>query len=179
MAETSQAAGVAAVTKVRPFRPLDHSACRDLWAELIDEDRRLYADPNIGGRDPGAGFEHYMARLELSGMWVADHAEAGVIGFAGLILHGRDGEVEPVVVAGEYRGGGVGRALLDRVAAEARRRKLRRLSVSPSTRNVEAIRSFHRAGYQMLAHLTVTLDLTGAAPAGQDGIDLHGMRFRY
>lgn len=179
MAETSPAAGAASLTKVRSFRPLDHGDCRDLWAELVDEDRRLYDDPNIGGRDPGAGFEHYMARLELSGMWVADHAEAGVIGFVGLILHGRDGEVEPVVVSRQYRGAGVGRALLDRVATEARRRKLRQLSISPSTRNVEAIRSFHRAGYDVLAHLTVTLDLAGTGPSWRDGIDLHEVRFRY
>jgi GNAT superfamily N-acetyltransferase len=179
MAETATGKSTASRTKVRPFRPTDHAACRDLWAELTEEDRRLYDDPSIGGNDPGAGFEHYLTRLELSGMWVADHAESGVIGFTGLILQGRQGEVEPVVVSRPYRGAGIGRALLDRVAAEARRRRLRQLSISPSTRNQGAIRSFHNAGYQVLGHLTLTLDLTGSGARWQDGIDLHGLRFRY
>lgn len=177
MAEIAAATGIAALTKVRSFRPTDHRECRDLWAELTEQERYLYDNPSIGGSDPGAGFEQYLARLELSGMWVADHAEAGVIGFVGLIQHERRGEVEPIVVDSRYRGGGVGRALLDRVSTEAKRRHLRQLSVSPSTRNREAIHAFHRAGYEVLAHLTVTLDLTGQE--WRDGVDLHGLRFRY
>lgn len=179
MAETATRASIASATKVRPYRPLDHRACRDLWAELTEEDRRLYGDPRIGGTDPGAGFEQYVARLELSGMWVADHAESGVVGFVGLILRGRRGEVEPIVVNQRYRHGGVGNILLERVAAEAKRRRLRQLSISPSTRNEEAIRAFHRAGYQALEHVTLTLDLVEGGPGWQDGIDLHGVRFRY
>ncbi|MGA8113220.1 MAG: GNAT family N-acetyltransferase [Actinocatenispora sp.] len=179
MAETATGTNIASATKVRPFRPLDHRACRDLWAELTEEERRLYDDPRIGGNDPGAGFEQYVARLELSGMWVADHAEDGVIGFVGLILQGRKGEVEPIVVTRRYRRGGVGNALLDRVAAEARRRRLRQLTITPSTRNEEAIRSFHRAGYQALEHVTLTYDLVEGGSRWQDGIDLHGARFRY
>src|SRR5262245_8558322 len=114
MAQNSTATGVAAQTRIRPFRPTDHRDCRSLSGEVTEEHRRLYAE-RAPGANPGAGFELYVARLELSGMWVADHAEAGVIGFAGLILHGRRGEVEPVVVSGPYRHAGVGRALLDRV----------------------------------------------------------------
>ncbi|BCJ39012.1 hypothetical protein Athai_65150 [Actinocatenispora thailandica] len=177
MAETATGTPINAQTTIRSFRPLDHRACRDLWAELTDDDRRRYDAPRQD--DPGAGFEHFMARLELSGMWVAEHAEAGVIGFVGLILHGRRGEVDPIVVAGPYRGAGVGRALLDRVAAEARRRRLSELSISPSTRNLDAIRSFHRAGYDVLAHLTLTLDLSESGRQWRDGIDLHDLRFRY
>jgi len=173
MAET---ATINAQTTIRSFRPLDHRACRDLWAELTDDDRRRYDAPREG--DPGAGFEHFMARLELSGMWVAEHAEAGVIGFVGLILSGRRGEVDPIVVASPYRGAGVGRALLARVASEAKRRRLRELSISPSTRNLDAIRSFHAAGYDVLAHLTLTLDLTDTRE-WREGIDLHGLQFRY
>ncbi|GAA4211145.1 GNAT family N-acetyltransferase [Actinocatenispora rupis] len=177
MADTATGTPVTTQTTVRPFRPLDHRACRELWAELTEDDRRRYDAPREN--DPGAGFEHFVARLDLSGMWVADHAEAGVIGFVGLVLHGRRGEVDPIVVAEPYRGAGVGHALLDRVAAEARRRRLRQLSVSPSTRNMAAIRSFRRAGYDVLAHVTLTLDLTDSAPPRRDGVDLHGLRFRY
>src|SRR5437660_83509 len=109
--------GTAAVA-IRGYRPTDHSACRSLWAELTTEHRRLYpgAQPvpaaapatvdEVGATavpadTGGAGFEEYLTRLDLSGMWVAQHAEAGVVGFVGLILRGRAGSVDPVVVTAD------------------------------------------------------------------------------
>jgi GNAT superfamily N-acetyltransferase len=178
MADSATRTVPATETRVRPYRPLDHRACRALWAELVGDARRLYRDPSIGGGDPGAGFEHYLAQLEVSGMWVADHAENGVVGFIGLLVRGQGGHVDPIVVSERYRGAGIGRALLERVGAEARRRGLRELSITPSTRNLDAIRCFHAAGYDVLAHLTLTLDLTGR-DRWQDGISLHNLPFRY
>jgi GNAT superfamily N-acetyltransferase len=155
---------------VRPYRPSDHSECRGLWAQLIEHRRRLYHDPRLGGRDPGAGFEEYLTRLDLSGMWVADNDAEGVVGFCGLILDGRAGSIDPVVVANAFRGRGVGRALLTRVADEARRRGLARLTVSPAARDEAALRSLHAAGFTSLASVTLSLDLRGArggaAPVG-------------
>ena len=80
---------------VRSYRPSDHSAGRRLWAELDSQHHLMY-----GGSvdDPGAGFEEYLTRLDVGGLWVADHADDGVIGLVGLIMRGRAGEVEPVVV---------------------------------------------------------------------------------
>jgi GNAT superfamily N-acetyltransferase len=178
MADSATRTVPATETRVRPYRPLDHRACRALWAELVGDARRLYRDAAPGGTDAGAGFEHYLARLEVSGMWVADHPEAGVVGFVGLLIRGRGGHVDPIVVSERFRGAGIGRALLDRIAAEARRRNLLELSIAPSTRNVEAIRTFHAAGYDVLATLTLTLDLTGQ-DRWQDGIALHDLPFRY
>jgi GNAT superfamily N-acetyltransferase len=167
MTETIRATQAPAVT-IRPYRPSDHSDCRALWAQLIEHRRRLYGDPRLGGRDPGAGFEEYLTRLDLSGMWVAENDAEGVIGFLGLILDGRAGSVDPVVVATAFRGRGVGRALLTRVADEARRRGLARLSVSPAARDEAALRSLHAAGFTALASVTLSLDLrggrAGAAP---------------
>jgi GNAT superfamily N-acetyltransferase len=132
-----------------------------------------------GAADPGAGFEEYLTRLDLSGMWVALHPEAGVVGFAGLILRGRSGSIDPVVVTARLRDRGIGRALLAYVAEEARGRGLRELSISPSLRNVEAIHCLYRAGYDMAASVTLTLDLTGRRQPGGEAIDLHGVRFGY
>ena len=169
MTETIRATQAPAVT-IRPYRPSDHSECRALWAQLIEHRRRLYGDPRLGGRDPGAGFEEYLTRLDLSGMWVAENDAEGVVGFLGLILDGRAGSVDPVVVASAFRGRGVGRALMTRVADEARRRGLARLSVSPAARDEAALRSLHAAGFTALASVTLSLDLrgarAGAAPAG-------------
>lgn len=129
--------------------------------------------------DLGAGFEEYLTRLDLSGMWVAQHAEDGVVGFVGLILQGRVGTIDPVVVSARRRGQGIGRALLARVADEARQRGLRELSISPELRNAGAIHCVFRAGYEAASAITFTLDLTGRQRTGPEGIDLHGVKFGY
>lgn len=168
---------------IRPYRPTDHSACRALWAEHVETQRDLYDDPGLGGADPGAGFEEYLTRLDLSGMWVAEHTEDGVVGLIGLILSGRAGHVDPVVVTQRHRGRGIGTALLGHVAHQARRRALRQLSVTPASRNVVAIRTLHSAGFNTLAAVRLTLDVSGAADADEtkrsesDVLDLHGLTF--
>src|SRR5439155_19208183 len=79
---------------IRAYRAIDHQACRQLWAELASEHRSRYpngvdvgpaaadasaemappgavgfAGPREAAGDPGAGFEEYLTRLDLSGMW--------------------------------------------------------------------------------------------------------------
>lgn len=164
---------------MRPYRPADHRACRALWAELTEYHRDLYDDPTLGGADPGAGFEEYMTRLDLTGLWVADHAEDGVVGMVGLLLKGRAGEVDPVVVTQRRRGRGIGTALLHHVAQEARRRRMSRLTVSPLSRNQMGLRCLYAAGYGVLSSITLTLDLDARGHEWHEGLDLHGLRFRY
>jgi GNAT superfamily N-acetyltransferase len=173
--------GTEVAVTIRSYRPTDHQACRALWAELTEQHRRLYDDPSIGGDDPGAAFEEYLTRLDLSGMWVADHAEEGVVGFVGLVLAERsgEGEVEPVVVSETHRHHGIGRALLSKVADEARRRQLNHLTISPASRNVDAIRCLHSVGYTALSSVTLTLDVDSHGPKWRDGVDLHDLRFTY
>ncbi|MEV4345359.1 GNAT family N-acetyltransferase [Actinoplanes sp. NPDC049596] len=161
---------------VRSYRPSDHSAGRRLWAELTSQHNEMYGEPE---RDNGEGFEEYLTRLDLGGLWVADHADDGVIGLVGLVLRGRAGEVEPVVVTISHRHKGVGRKLLRHVANEARRRNMTQLTISPESRNVDAIRSLHAAGYDVVSSIELTLDL-GRAPneRQQEGLELHDMQFR-
>lgn len=141
--------------------------------------RELYDDPTFGGADPGAAFEEYLTRLDLSGIWVADHPEDGVVGMVGLLLKGRAGEVEPVVVAEHRRGQGIGRALLDQVAGEARRRGMAHLTVTPASRNEPAVRCLYRAGYDVLSNVTLTLDIGRRSHEWRDGMDLFDLRLRY
>ncbi|MGH3655103.1 MAG: GNAT family N-acetyltransferase [Micromonosporaceae bacterium] len=166
---------------IRSYRPTDHLACRGLWAQFTEEHRRLYSDPTIGGEDPGAAFEEYLTRLDLSGMWVAEHAEDGVVGFVGLVLSDQvaEGVVEPVVVHEAHRHHGIGRALLGKVAAEAQRRRLSRLTISPVSRNLDAIRCLHSVGYTVLSSVTLSLDVSNRNHDWRDGVDLHGLRFSY
>lgn len=167
------------MTTIRAYRPTDHLACRDLWAELTLHHRVLYDDASIGGNDPGAAFEEYLTRLDLTGLWVADHPEDGVVGMVGLLLKGRAGEVEPVVVAKSRRGGGIGRALLAQVAQEAGKRGMGHLTVTPASRNESAIRCLYAAGYQAMSNVTLTLDVDPRSHRWQDGMDLYGLRFSY
>jgi GNAT superfamily N-acetyltransferase len=161
---------------IRPYRSADHGPCRRLWAELTEQHNELY-DTHSGGADPGAEFEEYLARLDLTGMWVADHAEEGVVGLVGLILNGRAGIVEPVIVAAPHRGQGIGRALLGHVANQARGRGMTALTVSPESRNEAAIRCLHAAGYDTLTAVELTLDLSNRGPQRRDGLEFQGLRF--
>jgi GNAT superfamily N-acetyltransferase len=162
---------------VRPYRPADHNACRRLWAEFVEQQRALYDSTPAAGPDPGAGFEEYLTRLDLSGMWVAD--DQGVVGFVGLVLRGRGGSVDPVVVTARRRSEGIGRALLVHVTEQARRRGMRELSISPALRNLEAIHCLHAAGYDVLTNITLSLSLERRTGGYREGIELHERQFRY
>ncbi len=131
MAETLVGVRHSGTMTIRPYRPTDHRACRQLWAELAEEHAARYeaAQP---GADPGAAFEEYLTRLDIGGMWVADDRSEGVVGFVGLILDGPVGEIEPVVVTARRRGQGIGRSLLEYVADQARQRGLRIACMRPA-----------------------------------------------
>ena len=57
------------------------------------------------------------------------------------------GELKRMYVAREVRGQGIGRALLDRLEAEARTLGLARLVLETGTRQVEALALYRRAGF--------------------------------
>ena len=80
---------------VRAYAEGDYGVCRSLWAELTEYHRTIYGDPSIGGDDPGAGFDHYLAEPRLVGSWVAESRDR-VIGLTGLFDRGTSGEIEPV-----------------------------------------------------------------------------------
>src|SRR6266436_1508448 len=106
---------------VRDYADGDYGACRSLWAELTEYHRRIYQDPSIGGDDPGAGFNDYLAGPQRIRSRVAQ-SRGTVTGLAGLLDRGMSAEAEPVVVAEAARNQGIGRLLISRVADEARAR---------------------------------------------------------
>jgi GNAT superfamily N-acetyltransferase len=163
---------------VRSYRPSDHGAGRRLWSELTHQHDQMYGTAN-GTADEGEGFEEYLTRLDLSGLWVAEHPDDGVIGLVGLVMRGRAGEVEPVVVAASHRHKGIGRTLLRHVADEAKKRNMISLTISPESRNVDAIRSLHAAGYDVVSSIELTLDLDRHPHDWQsDSLELHELQFR-
>ena len=99
---------------IRRYEEEDSAACRGLWAELTRWHRALYDDPSIGGDDPGSGFD----RLAGERIWVAER-RGSVVGFVGLVIRGRQAEIEPVVVSFDVRGQGIGRSLVETAVEDA------------------------------------------------------------
>jgi GNAT superfamily N-acetyltransferase len=164
---------------VRDYAEGDYSACRALWAELTEYHRGIYGDPSIGGDDPGAGFDDYLATTQRIRSWVAA-SHGRVVGLTGLLDRGTSGEVEPVVVAEAARDQGIGRLLIGRVVEEARARGYEYLAIRPVARNVAAVRRFHAAGFRTLGgHVDLTMDLSERRHEWQAGVSLHGLDFGY
>jgi len=164
---------------VRDYAEGDYRACRSLWAELTEYHRSIYGDSSIGGDDPGAGFDDYLATSQWAGSWVAV-SHSGVVGLTGLLDWGTSAEVEPVVVAEAARDQGIGRMLISRVVEEARARGYEYLAIRPVGRNVAAIRRFHAAGFWAVGgHIDLTMDLTARRHDWLPGASLHGLDFDY
>jgi GNAT superfamily N-acetyltransferase len=179
MTESRQPDSPVAKIMVRCYADDDYGACRALWAELTEYHRSIYGDPSIGGLDPGAGFDGYLATPERLGSWVAE-SRGTVLGLTGLFGRGGSGEVEPVIVAEAARNQGVGRRLISQVVDEARARGFEYLAIRPVARNVAAIRRFHAAGFQTLGgHVDLTMDLRPRRHQWLSGPSLHGLDFDY
>jgi GNAT superfamily N-acetyltransferase len=164
---------------VRDYADPDYRACRSLWAELTEYHRHIYGDPSIGGDDPGAGFDEYLATAQRVGSWVAE-TDGEVVGLTGLFDHGTSGELEPVVVTATARGHGIGSQLISRVVTEATARGYEYLAIRPVARNVAAVRRFHAAGFRTLGgHIDLTMDLAARRHDWLHGASLHGLDFDY
>ncbi len=164
---------------VREYAAGDYRACRALWTELTEYHRYIYGDPSIGGDDPGAGFDDYLAMPQRTGSWVAE-SDGRVVGLTGLLDRGTSGEVEPVVVAEAARGKGAGRRLISRVVEEALARGYEYLAIRPVARNVTAVRRFHAAGFRTLGgHIDLTMDLGERRHEWLPGASLHGLDFNF
>jgi len=161
------------------YRAADYGACRALWAELTEHHRLIYGDPSIGGDDPGAGIDEYLANPARQATWVAE-ADGAVVGLAGLIVRGKEAEIEPIVVSSAHRSRGVGRTLVRRAVESAINTGIRFLSVRPVARNVEAISFFADCGFDILGHVELFQDLRPQEGRNwKSAIALHGIRLRY
>jgi N-acetylglutamate synthase-like GNAT family acetyltransferase len=165
------------VISIRAYEDGDLDHCRRLWAQLTEHHREIYGDPSIGGDDPGLFFDDHLARVGPAHIWVA--VDDGVVrGMVGLIVDGEEAEIEPVVVARDCRGDGVGRQLLTRAVAEARQLGVRFLSIAPVARNHRAIELFVREGFATVGRIELFTELRPSDRQWKDGITLHGLPLR-
>jgi ribosomal protein S18 acetylase RimI-like enzyme len=164
---------------IRQYDLSDLEGCRALWVELTQRHREIYNDPTIGGDSPGLYFDKHLAQTGSKCLWVAED-RGKVVGFVGLMVDGQEAEVEPIVVGSAHRGGGIGHALLNRTVEEAKRLKVRYLSVKPVARNLEAISFYYDFGFRTLGEIEMFMDLGTPAPGTwKSGPKLFGHRFQY
>lgn len=162
--------------EVREFRSTDLDACRGLYAQLVEHHREIYADPTIGGDDPGAGFDEYLALPGRVVTWVATDHDA-VVGMAGLLWEGEEATIEPVVVDRRCRGNGICRGLIETAVEESRRRGATDVNIKPVARNAAAIQAFHELGFRTIGHLQLFISLNRNASYWRAGPELHGRTF--
>lgn len=160
-----------AVATIRRYEPEDLDACRSLWA-----DRGLYEDSTIGGDDPGSGFDAHLVEVGPDRLWVAEQ-DGRVVGLAGVIVHGRKAELEPLSVRAGCRGAGIGRQLAEVVIAAARKEGAGQIFVRPTGRNAQAIRIFHALGFDVISRVELVYDLTDDE-RWREGEDVAGCTFR-
>jgi len=165
-----------AVATIRRYRPDDLEQCKALWTELTVWHRQLCADESIGGADPGAAFE----AAPRAGRARADlrrRTDSRLVGLAGMIVSGRQVELEPLSVRAGCRGLGIGRELAKVVVAAARAEGAEQVVVRPTGRNADAIRVFHSLGFDIVTRVELVHDLT-RGERWRDGEDFAGRRFR-
>lgn len=164
--------------EIRQYRHSDLESCRSLWVELTQRHRDIYEDPTIGGDDPGLFFDKHLSRVGEQNIWVAVHNDR-VVGMIGLILED-ESEVEPIVVKSDYRDRGIGGRLLKHVISKGKELGLRYLSIRPVARNLEAISLFYGAGFRMLGHVEMFMDLRSKPQASwKPGPELFGHSFEH
>lgn len=149
----------------REYRSADLERCRELWRHLTERHREIYADPTLGGPDPGLEFDHYLKHPRLYRLWVAERG-GEVLGLCGLLVDEEESELEPIVVEPRHRGSGIGALLAQQAVSASRTLGLKYVNVRPVARNHEAIRFFHREGFRLLGRFELSIALDAATPFG-------------
>jgi GNAT superfamily N-acetyltransferase len=162
--------------KIRQYQADDVDACRRLYAQLVQHHREIYDDATIGGDNPGAGFDEYLAAPERVVTWVATDGNE-VIGMTGLFWGDGESTIEPVVVDRQHRRSGVGRALIETAIAESRRRGASDVNIKPVARNASAIQVFHELGFRTVGHVQLFMSLDRDASYWRTGPELGGRHF--
>jgi len=161
--------------KIRNYRNVDKEACRLLWRELTEHHREIYQEPTIGGEQSEDYFDKYLKKVGPAKIWIAI-IDSKVVGLTGLDVSDYEAEIEPLIVTKTHRNKGVGTKLLEKVIAEARTIGTS-LNVSPVARNVEAIRFFHKAGFNKLGRVQMFIGFSNRT--WKRYLELYGCKLEY
>jgi N-acetylglutamate synthase-like GNAT family acetyltransferase len=164
---------------VRKYRDDDYNACVALSRELAQHHADIYQVPSIVIRDQGKWLDGLIHKDGYAGMWLAE-VDGKAVGFCGLFAYGEEGEIEPVVVTASLRNKGIGARLIHHAVTEAKKRKVRYLSILPVARNREAIALFVRLGFNMVGHIDLFQDLAPKSDRKwESGLVIHGNKLKY
>lgn len=140
---------------VRPAQPADAAALRELRIDALARHPEAFAaDLDAAVAEPPATWEALIADNAAADKGVICVAEtaAGLVGMAGLV-RGRwpktwsSGTIWGVYVRPDWRGLGVGAALLDACADWGRAHGMTIIKLAVVTTNAAAIRSYARCGF--------------------------------
>ena len=151
-------------------------ACRALWRELTEWHREIYEDSKIGGDQPGLYFDKHLVAVGVNHLWVAEH-KSQVIGLVGLEARDEELFIEPLVVASDHRGKGVGSRLLEKAKFEAKQQGAKSLSARPVARHQRVIQFLFKQGFQNLGHIQLFIDFTDSQ--WKKGPKLYGYNFKF
>jgi N-acetylglutamate synthase-like GNAT family acetyltransferase len=164
---------------IREYTDADLEGCRELWRHLTQRHRDIYEDPTIGGADPGPYFdEHYLPDEKPAKLWVAER-DGQLVGLCGLLVQGDEAVLEPIVVRPGDRNHGVGSQLAQQAITEAERLGVKYINVRPVGRNVEAIRFFHREGFDVLGRVELSKRLAAEPFPKHRTVEVHGRKFTF
>jgi [ribosomal protein S18]-alanine N-acetyltransferase len=126
--------------RLRPMRWWDIEPVMELELRLFPEDawsRGMYWS-ELADTGPG-GTRHYT---------VAVDGDGGIVGYAGLMAVGAEGDVQTIAVVEEQQGNGLGALLLTDLVAEAARRHCAELLLEVRMDNPRAQRLYERFGFE-------------------------------
>ena len=78
--------------------------------------------------------------------WTGDK----IVGFIGLMAVGGEGDITNVAVLSEYRGQGVGKALVEEMLALAKEKQVKKIMLEVRASNQKAIGLYEKFGFQFL-----------------------------
>jgi ribosomal protein S18 acetylase RimI-like enzyme len=147
------------MTVIREYMPDDYAGVRTCYVELQEHERQM--DPNLADADTIADsyLEHVFTQCRTTdgGVYVAE-VDGRVAGFAGVWARVVSEEPDEyryeyahlcdLVVLAEFRGRGLGRALLQRAEKHARARGATTLRLGVLAANNTARRLYTSAGFQ-------------------------------
>lgn len=144
--------------RIRDYKPEDAARVEQCYVELQDNERRLEPIRAEGGAVATKYLAHMFARCaETGGAVFVAEVDALVVGFVCVWGHVVGEElinvesefafVTDLVVLIDYRGRGIGRALLERAEAFAVGRGAKRLKIGVLAKNEAARRLYQRFGF--------------------------------
>lgn len=145
--------------EIRSYEDRDLASCRRLWVELTEWHRQIYDSPGLGGDDPGLHCDEHLEKVGRDRIWLAEY-NGTVVGMTGLQPGSDEGtlEIEPLIVATEARGAGVGTALITHLIEVIKDFGMRDLNVRVVGRNTAAIRFYHEIGFDKIGYFELFLD---------------------